>query len=175
MISQRLSIARPYALALFNAAVTTNSVAEIGDLLQQLVKLCSVPSVKSALCNTTIDVTKRITICIQLSETTSSIGKTFIEILISSKRLHVLNELSTIYRQFVDEKENRVRVLLRSAHPLSKNNKEQLRVALAPYIANKKAVFEYSEDRSLIGGLEARIGDTVIYGSLKNIFERVAI
>ncbi len=77
-----------------------------------------------------------------------------------------LPDVAALYRELVDEAAGRARVKLTTAQDLSQKKIEELTKGLQALVG-KQVIMEVATDPSLIGGVVARIGDTVYDGSVK--------
>jgi F-type H+-transporting ATPase subunit delta len=83
-----------------------------------------------------------------------------------------LPDITSLYRELVDEAAGRARARLITAHDLSKKKIEELTQGLQGLVG-KQVIMEVETDPSLIGGVVARIGDTAYDGSVKTQLERL--
>lgn len=91
----------------------------------------------------------------------------FINIVIDKGRT---NELIRIFEYFIDrvhEKENVGVVNVKSAYPLTDEQKTQLENKLKETTKYNEVQVEYEEDKNLIAGIQVKIGDRVIDSSLQ--------
>jgi F-type H+-transporting ATPase subunit delta len=74
----------------------------------------------------------------------------------------------------LDERLGRQKVSVTSAYPLNDAEKAELE-KLFSSITGKKAVLDVSVDKSLIGGIVARVGGTVYDGCVRNQLEKMKV
>ncbi len=83
------------------------------------------------------------------------------------KKILFLSNIAEYFEAVVDERLNQVRVNVTSAYPLTNENVEQIKAGLHR-ILGKTILIDTSEDKSLIGGIQLRVGDQVADASIKN-------
>lgn len=104
----------------------------------------------------------------KLSEAVISLAK----MLIDRGRIEILPELLYSYTKITGEKLGLVDALVTSVYPLSEQ--EQATVASEfGQLVNKKIRIQNVVDKSLLGGIKVRIGDTLYDGSLSGKLERL--
>ncbi|MBU5670911.1 F0F1 ATP synthase subunit delta [Paenibacillus brevis] len=104
----------------------------------------------------------------RLSQTVISLAK----LLIDRGRIEILPELLFSYTKIAGEKLGQVNALVTSVYPLSEQ--EQATVASEfGQLVNKKVRIQNIVDKSLLGGIKVRIGDTLYDGSLSGKLERL--
>lgn len=104
----------------------------------------------------------------KLSDTVISLAK----LLIDRGRIEILPELLYSYAKISGEKLGRVDALVTSVYPLSEQ--EQATVASEfGQLVHKKVRIQNIVDKSLLGGIKVKIGDTLYDGSLSGKLERL--
>ena len=89
-----------------------------------------------------------------------------LKLLVEKQRFAAVLDIVDIFRERADELAGRVRVQVATAEPLNAAMKAEVKAAMAT-LTGKQVLLETSVDPSLIGGLVARVGDTVYDASLK--------
>jgi len=92
--------------------------------------------------------------------------KIFLRLLLERGRLGNLEIILRVYQELMDERLGRVRAEVAAAVPLDPAVQARLAGRLGA-VAGKTVVLEAKTDAALLGGLVARIGDTVYDGSLR--------
>ena len=83
------------------------------------------------------------------------------------RRMRVLPGIAQLLKEMTDVRRGVVRAVVTTAVPLGDAYYDRLRERLEK-MTGKKVVLDRKQDPSLIGGVVARIGDTVIDGSLRS-------
>jgi F-type H+-transporting ATPase subunit delta len=89
-----------------------------------------------------------------------------------TRRLELVPELSTAYRERLLAHQNIVRAEVKSAAPLSPDKTRALQDSLSK-VTGKNVELSVSVDPELLGGVVATIGSTVYDGSVKTQLERM--
>jgi F-type H+-transporting ATPase subunit delta len=98
--------------------------------------------------------------------------RNFTLLLLDRERVQVLPAIARELRIMVDEKVGRVRATVTSARPLPADHVAQIQATLEK-ATGKTVALEQAEDPSLIGGVVAKLGDTVYDGSVRTQLERM--
>jgi len=163
------SIARRYALALFELAQSKGEVESVGsdlDRLQQLVKAS--PELRAILANETLPARrKKDALNVALQQIPSRYLRNFIFLLVDKHRETHLAGIAQRYHELADEARGVVEVELRSAVELPQPVVDQIRTGLAGRL-NKTVRLESVVQKDLIGGVVVRVGDQLLDASLKS-------
>jgi F-type H+-transporting ATPase subunit delta len=96
----------------------------------------------------------------------------FLRLLVDRERIGDLAQIARVYRAMVDQQAGRIRATLTSARPLSEEELNRLRDAIGR-MTGRSVVLESQTDSSLIGGVVAQVGATMLDGSLRTQLERM--
>ncbi|ABC76508.1 ATP synthase F1 subunit delta [Syntrophus aciditrophicus] len=99
---------------------------------------------------------------IRMSDMTTN----FLKLLVDKKRIGMLAEIADYYRVLMDEVLKRVRVSVKTAFPLPADVTSDIKQGLEQ-MTGKQTEIVVEEDRSLLGGIVIRVGDTLYDGSIK--------
>jgi F-type H+-transporting ATPase subunit delta len=98
--------------------------------------------------------------------TMSEMTANFLKLLVDKKRIGMLAVIADYYRGFMDEVLKRVRVSVKTAFPLPASVTADIKQGLEQ-MTGKQTEVTIEEDRSLMGGIVIRVGDTLYDGSIK--------
>jgi F-type H+-transporting ATPase subunit delta len=102
--------------------------------------------------------------------------RNFIDLLIDRNRLPLLQEIIRAYQKFLDERLGIVRAAVTAAQPLDDGQRRELTAKLEK-ATGKRVRMDIAIDRSLLGGVVARVGSTIYDGTLlqqlKSVRERL--
>jgi F-type H+-transporting ATPase subunit delta len=96
----------------------------------------------------------------------------FLRLLVDRQRIGDLAQIARSYRTMVDQQAGRIRATVTSARPLSDDELTRLRDAIGR-MTGRSVVLESRTDSSLIGGVVAQVGSTMLDGSLRTQLERM--
>ena len=85
----------------------------------------------------------------------------FLLVLNDHNRLELLRPVAAMFRALRDELHNRVRIVVRSAVPLTDEQREQLKATARDYYRTEPVLVEQINP-DLLGGLQVQIGDRLI-------------
>ena len=173
-MTDRLTIARPYARAAFEGAQANKRLAPWSEALHVAAVVVNDPRVRTLLGNP--HVTPE-----ELAQLLSSIagpglgqqGTNFVRTLAANRRLGYLPEIARQFDTLKDAAEGVADVVVTSAATLDEARRTRIAAALERRL--KRRVRVHCEvDPKLVGGAVLRSGDLVIDGSLRTRLERIA-
>jgi len=91
----------------------------------------------------------------------------FLKLLIDKKRIDVLPDIETCYRQLMDETLQKVRVTVKTAFPLSGEMQSYITSSLKK-MTGRSVEVTVEDDKNLLGGIVIGVGDTLYDGSIKS-------
>jgi F-type H+-transporting ATPase subunit delta len=169
------SLARRYARALLDVGIDKGTHEKLAGEIDDLAAAYSASrDLQEALTNPVFPRTQRRSV---LEAVLARVGvstetKNFSLLLLDRERVQVLPAIARELRIMVDEKVGRVRATVTSARPLPAEQVAQIQATLEK-ATGKKVALEKAEDPSLIGGVVAKLGDTVYDGSVRSQLERM--
>jgi F-type H+-transporting ATPase subunit delta len=166
---KNLIIAKRYAKALFNLAEGDGKVEQYGQELDGFVRLSGeLPELANAIQNPLYPEAARKSVfhAIAHGAGLSPILNSFINLLIEKKRVQNVGEIAEYYHKLIDEYANVARAQITAATQLDENVIQEIAQTLEK-MTGKHVVVEFQQDAGLIGGVVAKIGDTVLDGSVK--------
>lgn len=169
------TIANRYARALLSIAEEQGALEKIGADLQALAELHGrSPQLRHVLRSPAISAQERRAIvnAIATQGAFQPVTKVFLNLLTDKGRLDYLGDIAVAFRRLADERLGRVRAEVRSTAPLFPDELNQIRVTLAQR-TGKDVVVEAKVDETLLGGVVARVGDTVYDSSLRSQLSRL--
>jgi F-type H+-transporting ATPase subunit delta len=162
--------ARRYAKAFIALATETDSVEALAIELDRVEAACLTNDreLYLALCNPGFTLEERVAVVgavakqIKLSTHTTNLLK----LLIEKQRFASVFDIVELFRERADALAGRVRVQVTTADAMSKKLEAEVKSSIST-LTGKEVLLETSIDPSLIGGLVARVGDTVYDASIK--------
>jgi F-type H+-transporting ATPase subunit delta len=166
-MSEQISLARPYAKAIFEIARDSGDYSLWSDQLEFLATVAADPAMKEIIQNPEIT-EQRLTDLIldvgkdQFNEHTQNLVK----LLVHNDRLAAAEDINQQFLVLRDEAEQVIEAQLITASEVDDAQKQSIETALSGRLG-KKIKLETSVDESLIGGAVVRAGDWVVDGSVK--------
>lgn len=161
------TIARPYARAVFEQARQEGKLEEWSSLLKTLARTVQEPRMRSLLSSPKVSREQLLDIISgvfggQLSKSNTN----FIKVLIDAGRLRYVSHISSQFEEKRAEAEGRVDIKVVTAYELEPEQVNRISAAMSKRLGKKVTVASVV-DRSLIGGMVIRAGDSVIDASLR--------
>ncbi len=173
-MAEQVTVARPYAQAVFELAVAEKDLAGWSEMLALLVQAVSVNQVWEIINSPRLT---RAAIADLLGgiggERFSGEFRNFVRVLAENRRLGVIPEIAALYEQLRADAESRVEAEVVSAQDLSEAQKAQIAESLRKRLG-REVELSCSVDASLLGGAVIRAGDLVIDGSARGKLEKLA-
>ena len=158
------AMARPYAKAIFNLAVSTQQLVVWSEWLALVAQVIKDQRLRKLLRDPMISDGYVMALLNSLFPHLSVLQKNFLQLLIHYKRLTLLPEVTEWYETFRAEHENVLIAQVKTTYALTYKQRLVLTQTLENYFS-KKILLECQEDLSLLGGVVIRVGDQVFDGS----------
>lgn len=168
------TLARPYAKAVFSYAHATGSLDQWSASLDLLSSVVEDAAVKKLLSSPSLTKQQQAATIIDLcGDSLDDKAQNLVVLLADNRRLALLPFIFAQYRDLKAEEEKTVDVELISAIDLDDQQYQQFSQALSARL-DRRVKISVSIDKSLIGGVLIRAGDTVIDGSLRGRLTKLA-
>ncbi len=162
-----ITIARPYAQAVFEHAREEGDIPQWSALLKRLAMIVSDPQMRVLFGNPKVSHEQlEELVCGLCNESLSATGRNFIKILIQAGRLRQAAGISALFEDMWAEAEGRMEIDVITAYELDSGQENRISAAMAKRLKKKITVLP-AVDTSLIGGIIIRAGDSVIDASLR--------
>jgi F-type H+-transporting ATPase subunit delta len=172
-MAESLTIARPYAQAVFLFADQHHTLKDWSGMLELLAAIAADPAMAEMIDNPQLTET-------QITDLFISIGgdrinekcHNFIRLLAENGRLHLLPDIAALFEIKRREAEHTIKAELVTAYPASESQKDAVIAALKKRL-ERDIELECSTDPGLLGGAIIRAGDLVIDGTIRGKLERL--
>ena len=165
-MAEPITVARPYAEAVFELAKQTNALPVWSEMLRSASAVASDPRVRFALDNPKLSAGDKEALFLSIcGDQLNAEGRSFIRVLTSVERVALLPEIRELFESMKDEADGVARAQIASAFPIDDAQLASLKAALEKRFG-KKIEASVVVDRGLIGGARIVVGDTVIDGSV---------
>ncbi|MEO5703285.1 MAG: F0F1 ATP synthase subunit delta [Gammaproteobacteria bacterium] len=175
-MAEKITLARPYAQAVFDLARAEGAggLKNWSEMLHLAATIASDPQMQSIIGNPRVSNDQLTQLFLDVSTgKLSDTGQNFIKLLIENHRLDVLVEIAALYEVQRAEAEGTLQAEVISAQPLSDEQQGTIAKALQARLGRVISL-TCSIDKSLIGGVIVRAGDTVIDGSAREQLSRLS-
>jgi len=173
-MAENLTIARPYAEAVFSSADSAGKLQAWSQALRRLAMIVSDADVRDAIGNPKVTPEQLYgLVAAGAGNALSADAQNFVRLLVENDRLHVLPEISALFESLKNEREGVVEATIESAFPLDDAELAQLVVDLERRY-KRKVRAHVEVDRALIGGALIKVGDEVIDGTVRGRLDQMA-
>lgn len=169
------AVARRYARALLSSAQDDKALTEVSRDLESLAGMLEQNAqLRGLISNPMLSAAERTEVVLQIA---SKVGfhpltVSFIQLLGRKGRLGYVEAIAEAYRLLADAVRGRLRAEVRSTAPLMPDELAQIEKALAAR-TGKQIVIDAEVDPELLGGVVARVGDTVYDSSVRSHLRRL--
>jgi F-type H+-transporting ATPase subunit delta len=179
-MADSLTIARPYARALFSDACDDSTFEDWQLAIEAFALIVQGLSEQQAIGNPNISDEQMFMLCFDLIKSSIEVKsdfegelKRFIELILFEGRLRIVPDIARLYHKLVIEHDHIVEAEVISASALSEAQQQTLISTLEKRF-NSKVQATYSEDPSLIGGLMVKSDGWVFDGTIRSKLTRLA-
>ena len=170
-----IRLSQLYAEALLNVAEKRNRVDDVAQELSGIVGelFVRMPDLQKLFLSRIIQRDKKAKLIdAAFGDNLGELTLDFIRVLNGRDRLELLRPVSEAYKTLLDRRRSRVRVLVRSAVPLTEEVLNQLKTTMSVSLG-KEPVIDSRIDETLLGGMIVQVGDVVYDSSAKTRLESI--
>jgi F-type H+-transporting ATPase subunit delta len=174
-MAEPLTIARPYAEAVFKLASEKNAFREWSEMLQWMATVSRDPDMAILIGNPKLSAADMERLYLDISgDKLNEDGRNLIQVLAQNRRLSVLPQIRELFEELKREREGVVEATVWSAFPLEAPQLQEL-VQYLEGRFERKVQAHVEVDRELIGGVKIAVGDVVIDGSVRGGLDNMAL
>ena len=168
------TIARPYAVAIFNLAKEEKTLSEWSDMLSLMSEIIKNEDINSFINDSKVLDTDREKLILNIcGDKINASGQNLIKLLVEYKRLSILSEIALLFEELKAKDEGVIEAEIIMADQPDKKMVENLLKSLEKRF-NKKIEGKVVIDKSIIGGTKIIVGDTVIDASVRGQLDNLA-
>ncbi|HJQ61520.1 MAG TPA: F0F1 ATP synthase subunit delta [Burkholderiales bacterium] len=173
-MAEPVTIARPYAEAVFKLAREKNDLAGWSRVLAELETLVNDPQMQTCIGDPNVSAQQLEALILGIAgESVDGAGRNFVQVLIGNDRLTLLPEIRALYEELRREHEGILEARVISAFPIDEQQLAQL-VAKLEAKYRRKISAQVEVDPQLIGGVQIIIGDQVIDATVRGQLDAMA-
>ncbi|MBL0207505.1 MAG: F0F1 ATP synthase subunit delta [Propionivibrio sp.] len=173
-MAESVTIARPYAQAVFRLARESKALAAWSGRLQRLAAIAQDAEMTKVVGNPKFSAGQVANLFVSLSgEAGNKELVSFIGMLAENERLGVLMQIQEIYEQLKSADEGVKEAVVTSAFPLDNAQLKNLMSQLETHFGSKLQP-RVEVDEALIGGVKVAVGDQVLDASVRGKLEAMA-
>ena len=168
------TIARPYAVAIFNLAKEEKALSKWSDMLSLMSGIVENEDINSFINDSKILDEDREKLILNIcGDKINSSGKNLIKLLVEYKRLLILSSKTLLFEELKDKDEGVIEAEIIMAEQPDKKLVAKLLQSLEKRF-NKKIEGKVVIDKSIVGGTKIVVGDTVIDASVRGQLDNLA-
>ena len=173
-MAELTTVARPYAEAIFLAAVDAKSVAGFGAKLKALAAVATNAQMASLLGNPKVSARQKAELMAAVvGDGVPAALANAVLILIGNGKASLLPFIAEHFERLQREHDGVIKAVITSAFPLSDIDKAGMVEVLAKKYG-KRVEAEVKVDESLIGGARVQVGDDVVHASVRDTLNQMA-
>ena len=160
-------LARPYAKAVFSAALDAATQIEVAEQLELLSAVSQTNEVSGLIEDPELSKEKIARTIINITEgEIGELAKKMLELLAENKRLNLIEAINLSYQQLLEQHNKTSSIIVNVANQPSDDNKKIIVEKLLAAHGEGSNI-EFSEDPSIMGGLSIKIGDETLDLSIR--------
>lgn len=173
-MSERTTLARPYAVAVYKRAKESGKIGQWAEMLSFLKVVVADPVIARAVANPRVDKERFLGSFLDLCrDHLSGEGENFVRVLVKNGRLGLVGTISELFDEFRAADEGYIDVDVTTAYPLESEEETNLAALVEKWVA-RRGRLRVTVDRSLIAGVVLRAGDRVMDASIRGQLQRLA-
>ncbi len=173
-MAEAITIARPYAHAVFSIANEKGELKAWSELLEVLAQCVAQPEVQSIISSPAVSDEQVIDLLANVSgKLMTKDAPNFLAVLAKNNRLQLLADIAVIFEELREEAEQMITADVTSALKLTVKQEKDISAALKKRLG-RDVTLNTSVDKSLLGGAIIRAGDLIIDGSALGKLNRLA-
>ncbi len=173
-MAEAITIARPYANAIFAIAQEKGELKAWSDLLAVLAQCVAEPEMQSIITSPAVSDEQAVQVLADIAgDLMTADAKNFLLLLAENNRLLLLTDITVLFEALRAEAEKSMTADVISARELTQEQADKISAALKQRLG-RDVTLNTSIDESLLGGAIIRAGDLVIDGSALGKLNRLA-
>lgn len=173
-MAEAITIARPYANAVFAIAQEKDELKAWSDLLAILAQATLTPEVQAIIASPSVSDEAVVQLLADISgDAIVADANNFLGLLAKNNRLQVLADVAVIFEQLRAQEEQMMTANVSSARPLTPEQEATISAALKKR-TGRDVTLNVDVDERLLGGAIIRAGDLIIDGSALGKLNRLA-
>ena len=165
-MAENVTIARPYAEAIFALADAGGALGRWSQALAVMAGVAAHPELRAAIANPNLSASQVYGLFASACGDLAAEAQNLVRVLIENGRLALLPEIRGSYEELKNEREGVVEAVITTAQPLDAGQLAAL-VAELERRFGRKIRPQVLVDANLIGGARMQVGDEVIDGSVR--------
>jgi F-type H+-transporting ATPase subunit delta len=168
------TVARPYAEAVFRAALDKGSLAKVGEGLAFLAAIAADERVRRILSDPRVTGLQKKELLTSIAgDRLDEVARNLVGVLVDNRREELIGAIAQEFDALQREHDRVIKARITSAQPLEDAQRREIVAALERRYG-KKVEAEMDVDPELLGGARVQIGDQVIHASVRDALAQMA-
>lgn len=174
-MAEAITVARPYADAVYKMAAANNSLSQWSKMLQLAAEIAEDEQVKLLIGNPRVSAKQLGDIFLEIGRSKfNAEARNLVMLLIENKRVVVLSQISQLFEQLKARHEGVLEARIVSAFAIENRQLKKLVEDLEQKF-KRKIEAQVSIDPELIGGIKVEVGDEILDASVRGKLEAMAV
>lgn len=174
-MAEAVTVARPYAEAVYKLAVAKNALSEWSAMLRDAADIAENENIKALLGNPVVSAKQLGELLLEIGRNRfNEDGRTFLNMLAENNRVSILPQISYLFEQLKAQHDGVIEAAIISAFDMSSSQLRNLVSALERKF-ERRIEAKVQVDPELIGGVKVEIGDEIFDASIRGKLEAMAI
>lgn len=174
-MAEAITVARPYAEAVYKLAVENNALSQWSNMLQFAAEIVEDERIRLLIGNPAVSAHQLSELVLEIGGKKFSLGaRNLILLMLENKRLHLLQQVSRLFEQLKAQHEGVLEAKIITAYKLESNQLDHLVGDLEKKF-KRKIEAHMSVDPDIIGGIKVEVGDEIFDASVRGKLEAMAV
>jgi len=173
-MAEAITVARPYAVAIWRHADAAGKADLWSDMLQLMADIVGDETMAAIVADPRVGTDRLSQLMLDIcGGRINDSAESLIKLLVENGKLSLMPEIATVFAALKSEAGGAVDATLQTAYPVNAKFEQAIAAAMQKKL-NREVNFTTEEDKSLLGGVIVRVGDMVIDASVKGQIESLA-
>ncbi|MCB1948040.1 F0F1 ATP synthase subunit delta [Nitrosomonas sp.] len=173
-MAEAVTVARPYAEAVYKLAVAKNNLTEWSSMLQDATVISQHEQVKALIGNPVVSAKQLGELLLEIGKSRfNQEGRNFLLMLAENNRVNVLPQISQLFEHLKSQHEGVLEAIIVSAFEINSGQLKKL-VASLEHKFNRKIDAKVQVNPELIGGVIVEVGDEIFDASIRGKLQAMA-
>jgi len=173
-MAEAVTVARPYAEAVYKLAVAKNALSEWSGMLRDAADIAENENIKALLGNPVVSAKQLGDLMLEIGRNRfSEDGRKFLNMLAENNRVSILPQISYLFEQLKAQHDGVLEATIVSAFDMSNSQLKNLVSALERKF-ERRIEAKVQVDPGLIGGVKVEIGDEILDASIRGKLDAMA-
>lgn len=161
-MTEKITVARPYAVAVWRHASATNKVASWAQMLTFMAQVASDKSMAAIIADPRVGAQRLTQLILDIcADRINDAAANFVRLLVTNGKLSLMPEISALFDEMKSAADGVIDATMLTAYPVNAEFEKTIAKVLQKKLS-RRVNFVTEEDKSLLGGVIVHVGDIVI-------------